>query len=137
MEDDFAPIEHSWLVGVGRQSGQYIYILYGPDFLPTPTDQLCSIGADCPPCHTLPYSMGLYYPLQSVLSGCTYAKKNLTFAPYLLLTLGFSNENLGHPYIQETTIPYIKRNNWDKKWYDQIAKLFWNKANLECEKVEF
>jgi len=24
-------------------------ILYGPDFLPTPTDQLCSIGADSPP----------------------------------------------------------------------------------------
>ena len=25
LEDDFAPIEHSWSVGVGRQSGQYIY----------------------------------------------------------------------------------------------------------------
>ena len=27
MEEDFAPIKHSWSVGVGRQSGQYIYIV--------------------------------------------------------------------------------------------------------------
>ena len=41
-------------VGVGRQSmwadsRASTSILYGPDFLPTPTDQPCSIGADSPP----------------------------------------------------------------------------------------
>ena len=35
-------------------------ILYGPDFLPTPTDQLSSIGADPPSYHTLYINLLLY-----------------------------------------------------------------------------
>ena len=48
MEDDFATIEHSWSVGVARQSGQYIYIVRAQLSAHTYTDQLLSIGADPP-----------------------------------------------------------------------------------------
>ena len=53
MEDDFAPIENTADQSVGADSRASTSILYGPDFLPTPTDQLCSIGADSSPPVTL------------------------------------------------------------------------------------
>ena len=46
MEDDFAPIEHN---GCGQTIGPVpTSVMYGPGFLPTQTDQLCSIGRDPP-----------------------------------------------------------------------------------------
>jgi len=46
-------------------------ILYGPDFLPTPTDQLCSIGADSPP----PPHVKLYLTLWTKLMYTVYSLK--------------------------------------------------------------
>jgi len=54
VEDDFAPIEHSWSVGMGREPRQYNYIseqeyVCTGSTPPVQPDQLIATGAESPP----------------------------------------------------------------------------------------